>query len=206
MSYTDDVWNVLHMLSLTVIPDSKKNETHAQERLELFSSFVTELHTVYSSDPLPTVPPITSCTTQIHVFEWMYNVRKNITKLIPSLKELSIYYQASNKLEPPSALITKDVWGAYIWRFIHTFTLHTTRLGLDKMSSLFSKLFTLLPCSICRDHAAEYLRSNPIPVQSNRDAFKWSVDFHNQVITRTNDTYGYRKRTFTIDEALVLYS
>jgi hypothetical protein len=211
VTYTDDIWNLLHILSLNVIPDMNKIQMTEQDKikkdipkmLNLFNLFVNELHTIYSSLPFPIVPVITSCTTQIHVFQWIYNVRKNIMTTIPSLEELSIYYQAPNKIESPSALITKDVWGAYTWRFIHTFTLHTTRL--DKVSNLFSILFSILPCSICREHATHYLSDNPIPVESNRDAFKWSIHFHNQVTLRTNNTYGNRKRVYTVEEAILMY-
>ena len=201
MNYTDEIWNFLHMLSLVIIPKSKPDDL--EKRLETFQEFFTMIHSIYSSLPFPSVPSILLCKEPIQLFEWVYNVRKILFKRVPSMDKLLDYYRPVNKMESISSLITKDVWGPYTWRFIHTLALHTNQLSI--VPKLLPLLFSILPCPICREHALKHIKENPININTNQDAFSWTVLFHNNVSSRINITIGTRKKQCSIEEAILLY-
>ena len=201
MNYTDEIWNFLHMLSLVIIP--KSNPDDLEKRLNTFHEFFIMVHSLYSSIPFPSSPSILLCTEPIQLFEWVYNVRKILFKRIPNKDKLLEYYRPVNKMESISALITKDVWGPYTWRFIHTLALHTNQLYI--IPKLLPLLISILPCPICREHASKYIKENPINITTNQDAFSWTILFHNNVSSRINDTIGSRKKPYTIEEAILLY-
>jgi Erv1 / Alr family len=205
MNYTDDIWNFLHMLSLVIIPKSKPDDL--EKRLQTFHEFFIMVHSIYSSIPFPSNPfvqSILSCKEPIQLFEWVYNVRKLLFKHIPHIDKVLEYYRPVNKMEPISALITKDVWGPYTWRFIHTLALHTNQLSI--LPKLLPLLFFILPCPICREHAHTFIKEHPINITTNYEAFSWTILFHNNVSSRINDTIGSRKKPYSVEDAIVLYS
>jgi hypothetical protein len=75
-------------------------------------------------------------------------------------------------------------------------------LHRDSLSPLFLALFSILPCEKCKNHALEYCKQFPIPDQR---IFEWTILFHNAVSKQTNEEYGKRKRSYTIEESRRLY-
>jgi hypothetical protein len=187
----EETWNILHILSLTILEDVKKEDAHSFVfKLKEFLDQVL----LYFKKVIPT-ESIMECTDSNQLFRWMYECRKNITSS-PPFKELLSYYQPMNKKE--SSLLTKDVWGAYIWKWMHRISLTSN----SNLSLLFSSLFNILPCEKCKTHALEYCNQFPIPSQN---VFEWTIQFHNEVSKQTNAEYGKRKRSYTVEESRIRY-
>ena len=98
--------------------------------------------------------------------------------------------------------IGPDVWGPYIWASIHYITMgypsNPTNEIKQEYVNFFESFKTVLPCSICRDHYIENLKSVPLTEEILNDREKlidWGIDLHNAV----NKMNG--KRTYTYDEA-----
>jgi hypothetical protein len=72
-----------------------------------------------------------------------------------------------------------EKWGPHTWATIHSFALRSDTLEtIDSFLLFLTTLGTLIPCSVCRNDFADYLRSNR-PISGS--AFKWTIDFHNHV-------------------------
>jgi hypothetical protein len=89
--------------------------------------------------------------------------------------------------------------------------MHITALGYPSKPTygqkraakeFYESLAFLIPCPICREHYAEYLKQMPIsPSLDNReDLFRWTVDVHNEV----NKKLG--KPRFTEAESIAFYT
>jgi hypothetical protein len=191
LDYTDPIWNLLHMLSLTVLDIEPKN---VKTNLDLFVSFLRQLHELISTSEYYDVSSIYECSTPIALFEWVYSLRKRNQVSYMDLESCKSYYFPIHKNEHPSGLLTKNVWGPYTWTVIHYITKKFT--NKEKVSSFLLSLYKILPCEICRNHAQEYLAEHPV----TKDTFSWSVEFHNQVSLRLNQTNGTRKKIYQLQE------
>lgn len=100
---------------------------------------------------------------------------------------------------PPSS------WGPFFWHTMHIVALgypvQPTYGHKKAAKEFYESLQFLIPCPVCRDHYAEYMRSMPItPFLDRRDdLFKWTVMIHNKV----NEMLG--KPRFTELESLEFY-
>jgi hypothetical protein len=130
------------------------------------------------------------------------HINKTLDKPCPTMEELTTFYQPK--------LITKDVWGSYIWKLIHNVTLRVKLIDgfcesrtCIAMKSFITCIAVLLPCPQCRQHAWEYYSKHPINsyLDTNLHAFEWTVFFHNAVSNRVNPV----KRIYLPLEALQLY-
>ena len=188
----DETWNILYILSLTILEDVKKEDAYTL--VSKLKSFLDQV-LLYFKKVCPT-ESIMQCTDTNQLFLWMYECRKKISDS-PPFKKLIDYYQSMNKKERPGSLLTKDVWGAYIWKWMHK-----TALTNTNVSPLFYSLFNILPCEKCKTHALAYYNQFPIPSQN---AFEWTIQFHNSVSKQTNEEYGKRRRYYTVEESLSMY-
>lgn len=100
---------------------------------------------------------------------------------------------------PPS------VWGPFFWH-----TMHISALGYPSSPSyghkkaakeFFESLIFLIPCPVCREHYAEFMKSMPVTpfLDRREDLFKWTVELHNAV----NQKLG--KPRFTELESIEFY-
>jgi len=87
-------------------------------------------------------------------------------------------------------------WGPLGWDWLHNLAkcypiaptdsdIHYTYL---KIKSFIEKL----PCPTCKIHAIEYIKKNPISLQSNKEFQFWAWKFHNAVNARIG------KKKFTL--------
>ena len=80
--------------------------------------------------------------------------------------------------------------GPGMWLTIHILAFHSTTKDSQKIfCSAIRIICSNIPCSNCRQHALDYIESNPPEKYVSEDSksiFKWSCDFHNNVNKRTN--------------------
>jgi len=85
-----------------------------------------------------------------------------------------------------------DKWGPHYWYVIHKTMLHypenPTDQDLNGIINFIKSIPNILPCSICSDHAEEYLNNNQMKLKkalgNNHLLFMFFVDFHNDVNKR----------------------
>jgi hypothetical protein len=82
--------------------------------------------------------------------------------------------------------------GPGMWLTIHILAFNSTTIDSQKIfCSTIKIICSNIPCSNCRQHAMDYIESNPPEKYISEDSksiFKWSCDFHNDVNKRTNST------------------
>jgi len=82
---------------------------------------------------------------------------------------------------------------------IETRALRHDTLALDEQQAVLAYLKSnavLVPCPGCKYHALSYLASHPVDgIKTGEDAFRWVIDFHNEVNRRNG------KREYTYKEA-----
>lgn len=82
---------------------------------------------------------------------------------------------------PPSS------WGPFFWHTMHIvalgYPLKPTYAHKKSAKEFYESLQFLIPCPICREHYASYMKEVPIsPFLDRRDdLFKWTVTVHNKV-------------------------
>jgi len=82
------------------------------------------------------------------------------------------------------------VWGPHAWVFLHsvanTFPLRPTHAQKEQYRQFFDTLVYVLPCKICREHYAQWLRREPIAlaVNSRSRLQAWISELHNHVNSR----------------------
>ena len=184
-AYTNDLWHAIHIFAYTTTNEKKGNYL---EFLKILHSMVCcTIDQSAFTDYINTTP-----VDDLSV--WVYGFHKKIASIhhysIPSMISTQAFYR--------SDLLTKDVWGAYGWKMLHRLSATSTRLELFK--NLLPLFFDILPCPICKEHAPAYLKENPLP-KNIHEYFKWTVDFHNNVSARLNETNGTRRHIFTVEEA-----
>lgn len=83
-------------------------------------------------------------------------------------------------------------WGKITWFFLHTFAerIDESFLNTNKAEclSIISNTCSMIPCPTCRNHAMQYLKSNPINkyVNNKQDLKKYLFLFHNQATLNGN--------------------
>ena len=80
-------------------------------------------------------------------------------------------------------------WGNPTWRFFHSYAQHTSNHRFQQQRTafieIFSKTLLCLPCPLCRDHAQEYVKRNPLRTIITIDDLKLYIwRFHNNVNAR----------------------
>ena len=101
--------------------------------------------------------------------------------------------------------LSPTVWGPFFWH-----TIHIAALGYPKeptytekraAKEFFENLQFLIPCSVCRDHYSNHMKTKPITTFLDRraDLFRWTIDIHNEV------NKALEKPTWTEQEVLAYY-
>jgi len=80
-------------------------------------------------------------------------------------------------------------WGVPTWIFFHSYAQHTSNERFIRQRTIFidtfSKTMLCLPCPLCRNHATDYLKRNPLKrVLNIEDLKKYLWRFHNSVNVR----------------------
>ena len=98
--------------------------------------------------------------------------------------------------------IGPQTWGPYIWATIHYVTLGYPPMPTEEQKQKYKQFFEsfqyVLPCSICRNHLTDNLKTVPLTdeILSDREKLiNWGIDLHNEV----NKMNG--KRTYSHEEA-----
>jgi len=95
-----------------------------------------------------------------------------------------------NVIAPPPATKTPQMrWGPPTWLYLHTMAEKVKETSFNQiradMFRIISIICTNLPCSICSNHAREYLsKINPQSIQTKDDMKKFLFVFHNSVNAR----------------------
>ena len=93
-------------------------------------------------------------------------------------------------------------FGLKYWSFLHSsclsFANEPTQEDRQRKEALLTAFFRDVPCTKCRNHAAEYYRDSPPDFYNRRTLFTWSWIFHNFVNRRLG------KEEISFDEALRL--
>ena len=94
--------------------------------------------------------------------------------------------------------MSPSVWGPIFWNTMHIVTLgysHApSKEEQDAATQFFQSLAYVIPCPICKEHYATFLKQTPPAVRNRNDLINWLFELHNKV----NEQLG--KRQFTWDE------
>lgn len=83
-------------------------------------------------------------------------------------------------------------WSPPYWELIHAASrmyADGEAISQDELTHIqgfFHKLCTILPCPMCRIHCGSHMNLHPLNVTDGQSLFRYFVDFHNAVNTRTN--------------------
>jgi hypothetical protein len=172
--WTDELWNMLHILAPLV---ANKDYKVFYEWITLLSQDDSTKLNWLSTQPLYDHSNSVSWMNKFHQLSY------------PKWKPNDVYYTKDR--------MTKDVWGPYIWKWLHRMSYHSSVLTQQSLQYIVK----LLPCPVCKKHAPEYINKHPF----TDDMVTWTIDFHNHVSDRLNKEYGTKKKIFTIKEAYTLY-
>jgi FAD-linked sulfhydryl oxidase len=85
---------------------------------------------------------------------------------------------------PPIGM-SPSVWGPLFWTTMHIVSLgfptNPTDDEKEAASAFFSSLQFMIPCPICKEHYASFLKGMPIATQSRDTLINWVFDLHNKV-------------------------
>ena len=84
----------------------------------------------------------------------------------------------------------KDIWGPYIWIFLHCFTIRIKDECFNEEKNniikYISQVCDNLPCPQCSIHAIEYLKKHRFKfIQTKQDLIQIIFNLHNDVNKRT---------------------
>ena len=103
--------------------------------------------------------------------------------------------------------ITNPVYvGPGTWNVIHTIAMHANTLEKQKEAiKTITFICNTFPCEVCRGHAQEYIKANPLEDYLMKKSqplsiFFWTWKFHNAV------NYKIGKHVMSKDVAIKLYS
>lgn len=101
-------------------------------------------------------------------------------------------------LASPLPLLPGSVWYKTYWPFLETLALSVPSDGdsTGNIAKAFKEVLNTLPCQICVWHAAAYLEQHPLDLSSRAAAFKWVVDFHNDISVKN------KKQPWPVNRAL----
>lgn len=83
-------------------------------------------------------------------------------------------------------------WGKITWYFIHTFCerIHSDFFAAnrEKCLAILTSVCHMIPCPLCRTHATEYMKRNPLNrlVKNKEDLKAYFHHFHNQATLNGN--------------------
>lgn len=83
-------------------------------------------------------------------------------------------------------------WGKITWYFIHTFCEKIDEqffmANKEKCFEVLTSVCNMIPCPLCRNHAAQYLKKNPMPriIKNKGDLKNYFFNFHNQATLNGN--------------------
>ena len=102
--------------------------------------------------------------------------------------------------------IKPNIWGPHFWKVIHYIAMsypeNPSVYDKEYYKNFYKSIQYVLPCSNCKSHMQENLKSIPIEnyLNNNKDLFKWTVDLHNNV----NKVNG--KQEISYQNAYKIYS
>lgn len=172
--WTDELWNLVHILAPLM---TTKEYTIFYDWITLLSQDDSAKLNWLSIHPLQDKTNIIKWMNEFHQFSY------------PKWKPNDVYYTKDRMI--------KDVWGPYIWKWLHRMSYQSSVLTQHSLKYIVQ----LLPCPVCKTHAPAYIKEHPFI----DDMVKWTIEFHNHVSERLNKEYGTKKKIFTIKEAYTLY-
>ena len=107
----------------------------------------------------------------------------------------------------PIPTVDTSVWGAALWRVLHTASVATRgRQHIQPWRNLISALKTGLPCPDCSAHYNAWVSGHGIRFSSSRDGIRipilrWVLDLHNDVNQRTGSAFG----SWTVNQVMATY-
>jgi len=115
----------------------------------------------------------------------------SITGLILTfiLLGFKIHYDITEKSNTKST-ITKNTNslfnnGSKYWFVMHTYSynypVNPTENDKNTATEYYNSMFDILPCNMCRTHSIEYIKDNPITVNSREELIEWVLNFHNSI-------------------------
>ena len=121
--------------------------------------------------------------------------------------QVRVYNAPKTEPETRAKHVTPEVWGKPLWFSLHHGALHYPPNPSDviqkNMLNFIIGLPSIIPCSICREHATQYINNAKSTLQdvvsSPDKLFRFFWEFHNSVNERT------RKRMFSYEEVYELY-
>lgn len=83
---------------------------------------------------------------------------------------------------PPTYNADTAVWGASLWRILHTMAEYSDKPSVVSLwNNLLHLLNTYIPCIQCRQHFSSYLQNNPVDVSDRGALSLWFFSLHNDV-------------------------
>lgn len=113
-------------------------------------------------------------------------------------------------------LLEPEVWGPILWTYLHILAERVGTSGnrvidvdqANYMEHMITMLPLIVPCSGCQEHAADYLRSHPLPALQGLHGSTltvavrtWLFDFHTAVRMRL----GQPVMVGTVEDCATLY-
>ena len=85
-------------------------------------------------------------------------------------------------MAPPTYNADTAVWGASLWRILHTMAEYSDKSSVFSLwNNLLHLLNTYIPCDQCRQHFSSYLQNNPVDVSDRGALSLWMFTLHNDV-------------------------
>jgi len=115
--------------------------------------------------------------------------------------------------EPELPTVDTSVWGALLWKVLHTASVFTSSARQTKMmKALLSALLTGLPCPDCSAHYNAWYNSHPLrypiigsrislPVAYRTNTIRWILALHNDVNARIG-----RGGSWSLEQVVAAYS
>jgi len=178
--WTPECWNILHIVSPLV---SEEDRPFFLEWLELLSFLENGKAIQWLSTHKQ------ECLSK-SMDLIIYQLRKEIDTKCPSKTFITSYYKKEH--------ITRDVWGPYLWPFLHRLSITLPAISFQNLFTLFLKWIT---CPVCKIHGTAYKEEHPFTDQMD----SWMILFHNNVSERLNETNGTKKKIYSIQEGLSVY-
>lgn len=138
------------------------------------------------------------------LFRWSYRLHQYVS-YVKGNRQVNSHYTLEQLINDYS-LITKPEWGKPFWNVMHNITLNlnmnnqmSNHSTLQYYKAFITSVNFILPCQDCKRHMTEFLAHNPLGSehQTHPNLFMWTVRFHNEVNTRSNQkTISYTEAEF----------
>tara|TARA_X000000950_G_scaffold280116_1_gene374076 strand:- start:1131 stop:1571 length:441 start_codon:yes stop_codon:yes gene_type:complete len=81
----------------------------------------------------------------------------------------------------------REFWGPKLWYVLHAIAeLYDPKDCAEYTAFYYRSLVLIIPCSECRAHTKDYIKSRPPNFKSRRSLRIWTYNFHNYVNNQLN--------------------